>query len=88
MSGLSDSAKVKIGNQSVMRYFLDCEVITAFVNFMLAIDLKSEDMICASIPSIKIPNGEDIFDYLNNVRNGEIFVFSFRQLLFKPCLFE
>lgn len=55
----------------------DAEVVTAFVNFMLTIGLKSEDMICTSVPSTKIPNGEDIFDYLNKALNDEIFVLFF-----------
>lgn len=50
----------------------DAKVVTAFVNFMLTIGLKSEDMICTSVPSTKIPNGEDIFDYLNKALNDEI----------------
>ena len=55
----------------------DAKVVTAFVNFMLTIGLKSEDMICTSVPSTKIPNGEDIFDYLNKVLNNEIYVLFF-----------
>lgn len=55
----------------------DAKVVTAFVNFMLTIGLKSEDMICTSVPSTKIPNGEDIFDYLNKTLNDEIFVLFF-----------
>lgn len=50
----------------------DANVVTAFVNFMLTIGLKSEDMICTSVPSTKIPNGEDIFDYLNKTFNEDI----------------
>ena len=34
----------------------DAKVVTAFVNFMLTIGLKSEDMIRTSVPSTKIPN--------------------------------
>ncbi len=55
----------------------DAKVVIAFVNFMLTIGLKSEDMICTSVPSTKIPNGEDIFDYLNKALNDEIFVLFF-----------
>ncbi len=55
----------------------DANVVTAFVNFMLTIGLKSEDMICTSVPSTKIPNGEDIFDYLNKTLNEDIFVLFF-----------
>lgn len=55
----------------------DAKVVTAFVNFMLTIGLKSEDMICTSVPSTKIPNGEDIFDYLNKALNDEIYVLFF-----------
>lgn len=55
----------------------DAKVVTAFVNFMLTIGLKSEDIICTSVPSTKIPNGEDIFDYLNKALNDEIYVLFF-----------
>lgn len=55
----------------------DVKVVTAFVNFMLTIGLKSDDMICTSVPSTKIPNGEDIFDYLNNAINDNIFALFF-----------
>ena len=37
----------------------DSKVVTAFVNFMLTIGLKSDDIICTSVPSTKIPNGVD-----------------------------
>lgn len=40
----------------------DAKVVTAFVNFMLTIGLKSEDMICTSVPTTKIPNDEDILN--------------------------
>lgn len=55
----------------------DAKVVTAFVNFMLTIGLKSEDIICTSVPSTKIPNCEDIFDYLNKAINDEIYVLFF-----------
>lgn len=67
----------------------DAKVVTVFVNNMFMIGLKSEDMICISVPSIKIPNGEDIFDYLNNVLNDEIFVFFSDNYYLSPvCLNE
>ena len=55
----------------------DVKVVNAFVNFMLTIGLKSEDIICTSVASTKIPNGEDIFEYLNKVLNDEIYVLFF-----------
>lgn len=55
----------------------DAKVVTEFVNFMLTIGLKCEDIICTSVPSTKIPNGMDIFDYLNQALNDEIFVLFF-----------
>lgn len=55
----------------------DAAVVTAFVNFMLTIGLKSEDIICTSVPSTKIPNGEDIFDYLNKTLSEDIYVLFF-----------
>lgn len=56
----------------------DVKEVTAFVNFILAIGLKSEDMICTSVPSMKIPNGEDIFNYLNKTLSDEICVLFFQ----------
>lgn len=55
----------------------DSKVVTAFVNFMLTIGLKSEDIVCTSVPSTKIPNSEDILDYLNRAINDEIYVLFF-----------
>lgn len=55
----------------------DAKVVTAFVNFMLTIGLKSKDIICTSVPSSKISNCEDIFDYLNKAINDEIYVMFF-----------
>ncbi|MBQ8966948.1 toll/interleukin-1 receptor domain-containing protein [Ruminococcus sp.] len=55
----------------------DKNVVTAFVNFMFTIGLKSEDIICTSVPSTKIPNSEDIYDYLNKALNDEIYVIFF-----------
>lgn len=37
----------------------DAKVVTAFINYMLTIGLKSEDMICTSVPSAKISNDDD-----------------------------
>ena len=37
----------------------DAKVVTAFVNFMLTIGLKSDDIICTSVPSTKISNDDD-----------------------------
>lgn len=64
---------------------------------MLTIGLKSEDMICTSVPSTKIPSGEEIFDYLNKALNDEISVLFFQtstirlydtEVLEKTCLFS
>lgn len=56
----------------------DAKVVTAFVNIMLTIELKSEDMISTSVPSTKISNGEDIFNYLNKTLSDEYACCSFR----------
>lgn len=55
----------------------DKDVVTAFVNFMFTVGLKSEDIICTSVPSTKIPNGKDIFEYLNEALNDEVYVIFF-----------
>lgn len=46
---------------------MDFDTVNAFVNFMFKIGLNENDIVCSSVPSTKIPVGEDIYEYLNTL---------------------
>lgn len=46
-------------------------IVNAFVNFMYKIGLKTDDIICTSVPTTKIPVGNDIYDYLSSALSEE-----------------
>ena len=57
-------SKLEMNTMGKTKLFLshssqDAKVVTAFVNFMLTIGLKSDDIICTSVPSTKISNDDD-----------------------------
>lgn len=59
-----------------MRLFIshagkDKKIVTEFVELLYSMGLTSDDMFCSSIPELGIPFGNNIYQYLRNLIDGE-----------------
>ena len=70
----------------------DAEIVRKFVDLLLKIGMREEDMFCSSVEGIDIPIQQNIYDYLRNLLNSEkihvVFMLSDNYYQSPACLNE
>lgn len=70
----------------------DADIVRKFVDLLLKIGMREEDMFCSSVEGIDIPIQQNIYDYLRNLLNSEkihvVFMLSDNYYQSPACLNE